>query len=276
MAGGSLVRGRRVVAAAGSVALIALATMGAAAADAAGLRQNASFRFTATTPGSLTGVKVALEFQNPDNPNLKPYSVAKLIFHWPGPELGDTTVPARCEASDAQVMLQGPDACPPDSKVGSGEAVTDNGSGGGPFPRYGHQTVTAFNEASGILGLTVDDDVPAIKTVSHTKFENGAKTTELPTFPGLPPPEPYTPLKSMNLYFPPYERDGRPYGVTPSTCPAAGYWTFVADFIYHDGVTQSVVSRSPCDRGQRRSARQRRSVRHHRSVRHRRSAATRR
>jgi hypothetical protein len=242
------------MAAASVAALVPVAGEAGSAASAeagAGLRQTASFRFTSERPGTPTGVSVSLRFQNPDDPAIKPYAVQRMVFHWPGRHLGDTTVPARCHAPDAQILLQGPAACPPDSKVGRGVGTSDTGGGdGGPTPRYQHFTASAFNEEGGLIGVTVTDATPSITTVDHTKFDpkTRTKTTDVPVIPGFPPPEPYTPLKSLDFFFPRLVRDGRAYGVTPSRCPRVGYWTFRADFTYHDGVTQTVESYSPCAR----------------------------
>ena len=60
-------------------------------------------------------------------------------------------------------------------------------------------------------------------------------------------PDPYTPIKSLHITFAPYVRDGKAYMTTPPTCPAEGYWTITADFTYADGVTESLVSHSPCE-----------------------------
>jgi hypothetical protein len=227
---------------------VAIGAGTSASADPAGVRQTASFKFTTTKPGSPSGVRVKLRFQNPDDPALKPYAVKRMVFHWPGRHLGDTTVPARCNASDAQILAQGPEACPPKSKVGGGTAVTDSGGGGD--TRYQNVTVSTFNEKGGLIGVTVTDSLPLIRTVDHTKFDTKTRTksTDVTPFPGVPPPEPYTPVKSLDLFYPKLVRKGRAYGMTPKRCPRAGYWTFVADFIYHDGVKQSVESHSPCRR----------------------------
>jgi hypothetical protein len=240
---------RRHVLAALAAGVVPLAAGGghSASAEQSGLRQTASFRFTTKKPGAPSGVRVSLRFMNPDDPAVKPYAVQRMVFHWPGKHLGDTTVPARCTASDAEILAQGPDACPPKSKVGGGKAVTDTGAGD---DRYQDVTVSAFNEEGGLIGVTVTDSTPLIRTVDHTKFDTKTRTksTDVTPFPGFPPPEPYTPVKSLDLFYPKLVRHGRAYGMTPPRCPRAGYWTFKADFTYHDGVTQTVESRSPCRR----------------------------
>lgn len=227
--------------------LAAFGVIACPAALAAGPRQTASFQFSSTMPGAVTGIHVRLDFQNPDNPELKPYAVARMVVH--GGLIGDTSVPPRCNASDAQVLAEGPAACPKGSKLGGGTAVADTGSDGGPTPRYTTSDVSDFNEAEGILGFSQNRE-NGIRAVDHTKFEGDTSTLDFPVFPGFPPPEPFTPVKSLDVTFPPYvNKKGRAYARTPITCPPEGYWTIVAEFTYHDGVTQTVESHSPCQPG---------------------------
>jgi hypothetical protein len=198
-------------------------------------------------PGTATGLVVSFDFQNPDDPSLKPPAVSQMVIRTPDPGV-DTTVPPQCHASDAQLMVEGPAGCPADTKVGGGTAVTDSGPSG-PFPRYSTATISNFNTQGGIIGVGVSNDIPAIKTVDHTTIDGNRSTTNFPLLTGLPPSDPIIALKSLHESFPPYVRDGRAYAETPPSCPAVGYWTITAAFTYHDGVTQSVVSHSPCSQG---------------------------
>src|SRR5215216_6098874 len=229
----------------GSVAVVAVlvGAIAAGPAGAAGPRQTGTFAFTSSLPGTVTGNTLNVEFQNPDDPNLKPYAAAKMVIHTPPGTVTDTTVPPQCHASDAEIMVEGAAACPEKTWIGSGYAWTDNGGGD---PRYSRTTLTHFNNQDEVVGIGQNDDVPAIRTIDRTKLDGNTSTSNFPLFPGVPPPEPYTPVKQLYIHFPPYERKGAPYTRTPPTCPAAGYWTFVVDFTYRDGVTESIESHSPC------------------------------
>jgi hypothetical protein len=158
----------------------------------------------------------------------------------------DTTVPAQCRATNAELMALGPEACPPESKVGSAVIVSDTGSGG-PFPRFTTTHVTDFNNQDEIVAVGENEDLP-VRPVDRTRIEGNRTTTNFPALPGQPPPDSYTAMKTIRLVLPPYVRDGRTYNRTPPTCPAAGHWTTLLDFTYRDGVTERVESRSPCDR----------------------------
>lgn len=231
-------------------------------------RQVGSITFTSIRPGTVTGLRVSVEFQNPAGADEKPYSVASMVIQGPTRSVINTSVPPQCNVSDAQLLIQGPSACPPGSKVGGGTAVSDTGGGGGPLPRYQHLTVTDFNTRNGLIGFDQDNDPPGIRSVDHTTFNGKASTTVFPTYPGSPPPDDYTAVKSLQEYFPPYARNGHGYRLTPPTCPRVGYWTFTAHFKYRDGITQSIVSRSPCRRARTRRKRHRPHPQAHRHKRH--------
>jgi len=229
------------------IALLALLAVAApASAASAAPRQVGSMTFTSTKPGSVTGNVLHVEFQNPADPNAKPYAVYQMVIHKPAGTINDTSVPPQCHATDAEIYLLGPSACPADAQIGSGLAEADQGPGAD--PRYSYTDLTHFNNQDEVVGIGVNREIPAIKTIDRTKLEGDTTTSTFPLFPGVPPPEPYTPVKQLDIAFPPYERDGRAYALTPRTCPKAGYWTFTIDFVYRDGVTQSLQSRSPCSK----------------------------
>jgi hypothetical protein len=260
-----------------TAALTASAFAGATA-DAAGPRQSGTVTFTSRVPGTATGTVASLAFQNPENATQKPHAVARMVIHAPQGAITDTTVPPQCHASDAQLYVEGAAACPPDTKIGGGVAVSDSG-GGGPFPRYTEATITDFNTQGGVIGFGQVSN-PPIRSVDHTTINGTTSTTDFPAFPGVPPPDPFTPIKSLNITFPAYSRGGRTYARTPPSCPSIGYWRFTIDFTYRDGVTQSIESHSPCQRnaqpqhlsGKHRPAKKRRHRRHRRH--HRRRAAS--
>jgi hypothetical protein len=240
---------RRSMAMTGAAAVAAaamLALIGGATATAAGVRQSGDELFTSTKPGSATGNTFHFAFTNPETPAQKPHTVTRIAVHYPAGTVFDSGAAPQCTATDAQLQVQGPSACPANSKVGSGLAVSDTGSSGGPFPRYTESTISQFNGHNEVIGVGVNKSIPAIKTVTHTKFNGTTASTDFPTFPGTPPPDPYTPLKSIKVDFPRRAHDGRATVRTPPSCPSVRYWTIVTDFTYADGLTQHVVSHSPC------------------------------
>src|SRR3954471_19191562 len=224
-------------------ATLAVAVLWPAEAGAAGPRQVASLTYTSQVPGTPTGFVGDMSFQNPENPTLKPHTLKRMALKPPAGSVIDTTVPPQCHASDAQLMIQGPAACPRNTQVGWGLSVTDTG-GGGPFPRYSEVTITSFNNQNEVVGVGVPKQLPALKLIVRTKIEGSTSTTDFPLFPGPPPPDPYSPFKRLYMAMSRYARNGRAYVRTPPTCPRVGYWTITAEFTYVDGVTQAVESRS--------------------------------
>lgn len=232
----------RTVASIGAVAAACLG--GAAAADAATPRQVGGLTYTSTAPGAPTGTVLHLEFQNPEDPSLKPHAVARMVVHRAPGSVIDTTVPPQCRASDAELLARGPAACPPETQIGSAVMVSDTG-GRDPFPRYSRTNISNFNNQDEVIGVGVNESLP-VTPFDRTKIEGERTTTNFPVFPGAPPPEPFMAIKTLHLEVPTYVRDGRTYNRTPPTCPAVGYWTIKLDFTYRDGVTETVESRSPC------------------------------
>jgi hypothetical protein len=239
-------RGGRVRRTSVAIALaIALAGFAPGLANgSAGSRQTASYTFTTTTPGAPTGYRLAVDFQNPQDPRGKPYSVAEWIITLPaGTKLDNNAIP-QCTAGDAAFYLEGASACPADSRVGGGTIITDFGSPGG-LPRYGDNAVTQFNGDHQYIAYAETQNPPT-RAVSHTTIDGERLTSPIPTFPGLPPPDPYLAFQSVRLSGPAIVHDGRATARTPASCPSSGYWTTTLTFVYHDGVSQTVTSDSPC------------------------------
>jgi len=232
------------------VAAIAATAVGAgSAAEAAVPRQTFTFAYTTTKPGAATGLKTHFEFVNPEDPSAKPHSIAKMVIRTPPGSGVDTSVRPRCHATDAELLVQGPSGCPDNTKIGGGTAIADPGGGGDPSARETSNTISNFNGDGEIIGVGVNDQTPAIKSVDHTKLGPGTSTTEFPTFPGFPPPDSFTAVKSLDETFARYVNSaGRPYIRTPSKCPRSRHWTIVGEFTYRDGVTETATTTAPCKR----------------------------
>jgi hypothetical protein len=224
----------------------ALATATLSPAAAAATRASGSFSYTSTKPASVTGFVADFHFQNLDDPSAKPPSVAQMVVRTPPGSGVEVTAWPQCHASDAELRLNGPDACPAETKVGTGLAIADSGHLGG-TPLTSTNDVTNFNAEDGIIGASVDREFPAIKNFDRTRVAGSTSTTVFPVFPGLPPPDPYTGFVSIHFEFPPLVgAGGRPWARTPPTCPRAGYWTITATFTYHDAIEETLALHSPC------------------------------
>ena len=231
--------------------LLAIATAALLAAPAfAAPRQYGTMTFTSTTPRTPTGTSLHVFFQNPDDPTAKPYTVQNMVIHSPAGTQTDTTDFPQCHATDAELLTIGPPACPIDSYLGGGQAKSDQGPNSP--QRYSWSDISDFNNQDEVVGVAVNEDIALIKNVDRSKYDyrNGTLTSTFPLFPAVPEPptmEPYTPIAELQIHFPAHvDVLGHAYSATPSTCPPERHWTFVIDFIYRDGVTQSITSESPC------------------------------
>jgi hypothetical protein len=143
-------------------------------------------------------------------------------------------------------MASGAAACPAGSIVARGKVVTDSGSPG-VLPRLTENTLTQFNNEGELIGLAESQDPPT-RVVTRSKFEGTVLTIPVPFLPGGPPDNALA-FKSLRTSGAPYLRGGRTYARTPSTCPGSGNWTGSIDFLYRDGVSQRVETRTPCRAG---------------------------
>jgi hypothetical protein len=238
-------RATAVLVAATQVAVLLLVTGSATAAP----RQTASVRFTSTAPGAPSGVDWAMDYRNPDDTNGKPPALARSIAIFPPASRIDTGAPVHCDASDAELTLAGPAACPAESRVGSGLLDVDTGSlSDAVFPRVLHNEVTNLSNSGESILYTESTNMPGVqtRTVTRAKVSGRTITTDVPPLPGIPPPDPFTALKRFRLVVPALERAGRFYVTTPPSCPRSRAWIFTLVFEYRDGVREVVRSPSRC------------------------------
>src|SRR4051794_29830995 len=163
-----------------AIVATALAASGSASAELP--RQYGSMQFTATTPDTSTGNVLHVWFQNPSDPNAKPYAVQTMTIYRPNGTVIDTTAPPQCHATDAEIYLEGFDACPADTQLGSGFANGDQGPGAS--PRYSTTDLKQFNNQDEVVGIGVNEQISALKTIDRTKIGPRTSTSTFPLFPG--------------------------------------------------------------------------------------------
>jgi len=224
---------------------IALAVGGPATAAAP---PSFSATFTTGAASASSGYRLAIDYRDPSNPEAKPYAVHRIVQTLHAGARIDTSVPPRCEASNQELMAQGEGACPAGTRVGDGWLAADVGQATGRVPRVIENRVVYFNAAGELVLFSESTNAgdPPIRTASRVKVGERTFTSEVPPFPGFPPPDPYLAIRSTvgNLY--PIQRGGRAFIRTPPTCPAAGRWTNRADFSYRSGAKASRTSFSAC------------------------------
>src|SRR2546430_6064169 len=102
----------------GLLLLLGIAAESAGAPNSS--RQSAKLTFDTERPGVASGVSVAIDYVNPNDPRAKPPAVRRVVLRFASGTRIDTSAPRLCTASDAELMLLGGSACPPGSKVGQG------------------------------------------------------------------------------------------------------------------------------------------------------------
>lgn len=241
--------------------LLALSGIWAAGATAEPVsfpRGTVDHTFTTTSPGSPTGISHSAKFHAAgDEQGNPPYS-PRVTFHPPVGFRFDTGVPDQCTASDFELQLRGPEACPPGSRLGQG---TVEGIVQSPFAdeiEFQHFTLPEYllNNAGEQIVL-VESDLGY--TVTRGKFlPDGSIYFVHPTCFPVPPTgclDDNVLVLSDALMFPPYTKatpDGvRSYATTPPRCPAGGKWTFTIDYYWSDGSVDNVVTKQPCRKKKR-------------------------
>jgi hypothetical protein len=158
----------------------------------------------------------------------------------------DTSVPARCTASDLELALRGAAACPPGSVIGGGKVE-------GKFMGSPNTLDADFVNNTGEQIIVTRS--PLFASVTRGKIHpDGSIEFAAPTcFPSLQPtgcPMDDALQLGSDIAVPPLTRTEngatRSYLTTPSSCPAAGYWETPIRFWWADGSVDTVVTRQPC------------------------------
>ena len=227
------------------VCVLALGAATAGALAASGAYQTARAGFKQHFPGRPTALRLDIDYVNSADPNAKPAAVRKVIVRLARGAHIDTSVPALCEASDAELMAVGPGACPADSRVGRGEVTVDTG-----FPgpgRFVDAHVDFFNNADELIFLNTVKGSDA-RTVIRARVGRRSTVTESPMLPGTPPDGGAIDTVHIVLSAIATRAGGerRGYITTPPRCPASHHWVNAVTFGYDNDVTQTVRSKIAC------------------------------
>lgn len=212
-----------------------------------GDRQRVKLELTTVRPGVPTGSKLAIKWRNPDDPEAKPPAVQRIRIRYARGTRVDQSVPARCTATDAELMAFGKSACPDGSQVAFGSVRTDTGSPG-VLPRFVDNELTNFNGADGeLIGLAESED-PETRVVSRPKLGRRTITIDVPAIPGGPP-DFVTAFERLRLKGAELTSGDRAFMTTPQRCRPSGRWTARFKFLYRDGLTQRETVTTPCRPG---------------------------
>jgi hypothetical protein len=230
-------------------ALCATGAATAGAQPASGPRETIDQGYSTTQPGVPAGLTWSASYHAAGDPKGQPPYLRRMVFIPPPGFHYDTSVPDRCTASDLQLSVQGPDACPAGSRIGTGTAegifyepfrhdfVVDN---------FQHTTDVLNGDGEQII-LVKSEGYTVVRGQIHP--DGSIEFNPTTCFPAPPtgqcPDDYILQLKSTSV-IPAYTKAGRSYATTPPTCPADGFWSSTVRFWWADGAVDSVVSRQPC------------------------------
>ena len=214
----------------------------AAAEPASGPHGTIEQMFTSSVPGTPTGSTFKGTYHAAGDPSGDPPYMRGMTFHPPEGARYDTSVPDRCTATDAEIGLRGPSACPAGSHLGSGTGTAKA------MGQVNEVPIEMFNNADEVILIIRS---PGVYTISRGKIAPDQSVTfKSPTcYPSVNvagcPVDNALQLGSQ-MVTPAYVRDGRAYLTTPPTCPESGYWETPVYFWWADGTDETIVTRQPC------------------------------
>jgi hypothetical protein len=236
---------------AAAAALVVLAFMAgtAAAEPGTGARETVDQTYTTTLPNTATGLGFSSSYHAADDPNAPPPAMRKMVFYPPPGFRYDTSVPGQCTATDVELELQGPAACPADSRLGEG---TTEGLFLVPFAHsflFDHYThhVDVMNNAGEQIMLIQSEGWTVVREKLNP--DNSLEFAGPTCFPAPPTggcADDYIIQLGTTTTFPEYTNAKGSYATTPPTCPDTGAWETTVRFWWADATTDSVVSRQPC------------------------------
>src|SRR4051794_26386106 len=217
--------------------------MAASAAPAdAGVRADYVQAFTTPVPGAPTGSDTRILYKHPSDPNAKPIPVRREVFTFPEGTTYDEGVVPDCTASDLQLMVFGPSACPPETWMGEGRGDT---SMAGFDDSEQLLDVNGWDDGGVMVLLGGSHDIKPLRFVTRIHRDGQVVTVDVPRTPGGPP-DGESALRYVHNVFAPRTLGSRAYMRTPPTCPANGAWTFKAQFTFADGAVERDAYRMPC------------------------------
>ena len=236
---------------AAAAALAVLGTPGAAPAEQVSFPHGVvESTYTTTRANAPSGGSYFGRYHAAGDPQGRPPYMRRMVFYNPSGARRDTSVPQRCGATDLELALRGPEACPAGSRLGGGRTITS-------FMEQPPTEVdiVLFNNENEQIILARS---PLVATVARGRIgPDGSIEFASPTcFPALQPvPCPVDTVLQLQtkMESPPYVRTGpdgsvRSYLTTPAKCPKRGYWESPIRFWWKDGSEDLVVTRQPCKR----------------------------
>ena len=240
-------------------AVVGVLTLGVAGVAIASeqFQQTFTLDYVQNLPKRSTGVKTLITAEDPGEPNQTPKAAKRVVINFhPGIKF-DTTVPAQCTATDAQIQQSQGAACRSGSLVGRGTAQGRVGDLNGAVADL---DLLAYNAKNAII-FYARGRAGTISNGQNFAFRGTLRgrslITNVPAFPfntAISRFELTVNGRSKRVTV--RVRRGRRtvsrrvvknYITTPPVCPSAG-WRTTAIFTYRDNSTQTIHSDDTCRR----------------------------
>ena len=204
--------------------------------------------FTTTAPGSPTGLGFTGTYHAADDPNGDPPFMEKMTFYPPAGMRYDTSVPEACTASDFELSMQGPAACPEGSQLGDGNTQ------GVFFVPFAHDfTVDRYTHNIYVMN-NVNEQIILVEAEGYAvvrgKFQpDGSLEFASPTCFPTPPAgcaDDHVLQTATTSTVPEYTTAADTYATTPPTCPDTGSWSSQVRFWWKTGEVETIETTQPC------------------------------
>jgi hypothetical protein len=203
------------------------------------------FKLSAMRPSAPSGMSVHVLFKDPEDPEAKPPALDGAVLGLPrGMRIDDGAVP-RCDATDDDFQMQGRDACPADTQIGSGAVTVMLG-----IPPADPSTldIVAFNGDGEIVEVVFFPDTNVVAGIDRVTIEEDRLVAHPPSPPGGPP-DGRTAIRELELNVPRrIGPEGNAYVTTPARCPKRRRWRSRGEFEFADGGATVVRDRTRCRR----------------------------
>jgi hypothetical protein len=185
-----------------------------------------------------------------------------LVIRLPTGTTFDTSAVTVCTASDTQLEIEGPSACPDQSHLTTGTFTALTGVS--PLDPFVAPDLI-YNGGDSLIEDVVFPGTSVTAGVDRLRISGSSLTANPPATPGGPP-DGRTVSRQIDFSTPAFG----PFIKTPPPCPAEGKWTASSTATFADGGTETDVSTISCtvqaaDRASHRAPRaHRRRTRDHR------------
>jgi hypothetical protein len=229
----------------------------AIAKPGSGPRETIDQGYTATRANSPTGASFTGVYHAAGDPKGNPPYMRRMVFYPPRGFRYDTSVPDRCTATDVELEVRGPAACPSGSRVGAG---TTEGLFFEPiahafvFSHYNNPFDVVNNANEQVMLIQTPGGFTVVR--GRIRPDQSVEYSSPTCFPAPPAgqqcPDDYVLQVKSSSSMPPHTKISggrvRTYMRTPPKCPARGFWRTNVKFWWADGSVDTVATRQPCGR----------------------------